>query len=68
MALTLDELKGHLKQLDEVILVDLLQLTSSDIVDKFPDIIERNSESLSKRLGGAWEYDYFDDTRNDFYD
>ena len=32
MALTLEELKGRLKQLDEVILVDVLQLESEDIV------------------------------------
>lgn len=66
--MTLEKLKEHLRQLDEVILVDLLQLQSIDIVDKFEDVIERNSESLSKRIGGVWEYDYFDDTRNDFYD
>ena len=35
MALTLEELKGRLRQLDEVILVDILQLESADIVNRF---------------------------------
>jgi hypothetical protein len=50
MALTLEELKGRLRQLDEVILVDILQLESADIVNRFEDIIERNFASLESEV------------------
>ena len=44
MALTLEELKGRLRQLDEVILVDILQLESADIVNKFEFKIEKDGK------------------------
>ena len=50
MALTLEELKGRLRQLDEVILVDILQLESADIVNKFEDVIERNFQALESEV------------------
>lgn len=45
--ITLSELKEKLKQLDEVTLVETLQLTSSDIVDRCGDLIENNYNQLS---------------------
>ena len=67
MALTLEELKGRLKQLDEVILVDVLQLESEDIVNRFEDVIKRNfvriesqvyESNWQKTLYDEWEEDY----------
>ena len=57
MALTLEELKGRLKQLDEVILVDVLQLESEDIVNRFEDVIERNFYDLEMQLEEPYSYD-----------
>ena len=57
MALTLEELKGRLKQLDEVILVDVLQLESGDIVYRFEDVIEKNFYDLEMQLEEPYSYD-----------
>jgi len=66
MALTLEELKERLTQLDEVILIDVLQLEAQDIVDRFEDVIERNFvmleaqvlESVHKGFYDGWDEDY----------
>ncbi len=67
MALTLEELKDRLKQLDEVILVDVLQLEAEDIVNRFEDVIKRNfvriesqvyESNWQKTLYDEWEEDY----------
>ena len=60
MALTLEELKGRLKQLDEVILVDVLQLESGDIVYRFEDVIEKNFYDLEMQLEEPYRYDSYD--------
>ena len=60
MALTLEELKGRLKQLDEVILVDVLQLESGDIVYRFEDVIEKNFYDLEMKLEEPYRYDSYD--------
>ena len=60
MALTLEELKDRLKQLDEVILVDVLQLESEDIVNRFEDVIERNFYNLEMQLEEPYRYDSYD--------
>ena len=60
MALTLEELKDRLKQLDEVILVDVLQLESEDIVNRFGDVIERNFYNLEMQLEEPYRYDSYD--------
>ena len=44
--ITLSELKEKLTQLDEVTLVETLQLTSADIVNRCGDIIESKYEEL----------------------
>jgi hypothetical protein len=45
--ITLEELKHRLMQLDEVILVERLEITSEDIVHRFDDIIENNFHDLT---------------------
>lgn len=43
---TLEEIKDKLKQLDEVTLVEVLGLTSEDLVNRCSDIIEENQDTL----------------------
>ena len=45
--ITLEELKERLMMLDEVMLVERLQLTSEDIVNRFEDLIDSNYNELS---------------------
>ena len=66
MALTLEEFKERLSQLDEVILIDVLQLEAQDIVNRSEDIIERNFVMLEaqmlevghKGFYNQWDEDY----------
>ena len=44
--LTLEELKERLMQLDETLLVERLEITSEDIVNRFSDFIENNYQDL----------------------
>ena len=41
---TLQEFKGELTEKDEVELIDLLEITSYDIVDRFDDRVEEHWE------------------------
>lgn len=50
MALTLEELKERLKQLDEVLILELLQLESDDLVNRFEDLVEKNFSDLEVQL------------------
>jgi hypothetical protein len=48
--LTLAELIEKLSVLDEVDIVELLDLTSSDILDRFEDVVEENYDKLIKEI------------------
>lgn len=48
--LTFTELCEELSRLEETELIELLDLRSSDIVDKFQDIIEDNIDILTKEV------------------
>ena len=50
MALTLHDLKDRLKQIDEVDLLELLDISSEDIVERFIDLIEDNFDKLEKEV------------------
>ena len=50
MNLTLAELKEKLMQFDELDLIELLDLTSEDILDRFEDIVEDKYEMLRKEI------------------
>jgi hypothetical protein len=45
-----EELKDKLKWLDEVTLLELLDITSEDIVDRFFDVIEEKQEKLKRMV------------------
>jgi hypothetical protein len=47
MALTLEELKERLAMLDEVTIMEVLDIKSDDIVEKFEDKIADKYEELS---------------------
>jgi hypothetical protein len=47
MTLTLPELIERLKQLDEITLLELLGITSEDLVDRFSDVIEDKQDKLT---------------------
>lgn len=48
--LTLEEIKEKLKQVDEVSLLERLEISSEDIVDRFGDIIEDKADELENDL------------------
>lgn len=50
MALTLEDLKDRLKQVDEVSLLEKLEIYSDDIVDRFEDKIEEQFEELEQEF------------------
>jgi len=58
MSMTLEELKEHLQALDETILVELLQLDSATLVERYEDIIINKFSDLEEQL----EDKYYDQT------
>jgi|Wag4MinimDraft_6_1082665.scaffolds.fasta_scaffold00071_16 hypothetical protein len=53
MALTIPEIQERLKRLDEFTLIEELNISSEDIVDRFSDIIEEQADRLEKLID--WE-------------
>jgi hypothetical protein len=50
MSLTFEDILDRLKQLDEVTILELLDLKTEDIVDRFRDVIEDAIEEIEKEL------------------
>lgn len=50
MSLTLEDLKDRLKKQDEVSLLEILNITSEEIVERFIDLIEGKFEELEEEL------------------
>ena len=50
MNLTINELKEKLMQFDEIDILELLDLTSEDILNRFEDLIEHNYDKLIKEV------------------
>jgi len=50
MSLTLEDIKDRLKQLDEITLMELLEISSEDLVDRFVDKIEDRANSLEEQV------------------
>jgi hypothetical protein len=55
--LTIEELKEKLASVEEVILMELLDLTSEDLVNRCGDIIEENYEALEKQFDDTVPWD-----------
>lgn len=58
---TFNELCEDLKKFDETILLELLNITSEQIVDKFQDKIEEDFDRLSKETNNELEDYSLDD-------
>ena len=50
MNLTFEELKEKLQRVDEVTLLELLDIHSDDIIERFEDYIEEKQEQLTKEI------------------
>lgn len=50
MTLTFEELKEKLQNVDEVTLLELLEIRSDDIVERFEDFIEEQQEKLMREI------------------
>jgi hypothetical protein len=50
MNLTTHELKEKLSMFDEVDIIELLDLTTEDILDRFEDLIDDNYDKLIKEI------------------
>lgn len=50
MALTLMDIADRLKQLPEVELLELLNISSEELVDRFMDLIEDNADYLEREV------------------
>jgi hypothetical protein len=50
MALTLEDIKDRLKRLDETTLLEVLDISSEEIVERFVDFIEERFERLEEEL------------------
>ena len=47
---TLGDMMLQLKQLDEITLMELLNINSEDLVDRFQDLIENNPDKFEREL------------------
>jgi|TARA_R110000803_G_scaffold29042_1_gene66592 hypothetical protein len=54
---TLDDLKNKLAQLDEVTLLETLELTSLDLVNRCTDLIENNFDALENLFDETTPWD-----------
>ncbi len=50
MNITFEELKEKLKQVDEVTLLEVLDIHSDDIIERFEDYIEDKQEQLIREI------------------
>ena len=50
MALTLEDIKERLAQLDEITLMELLEIHSADLVEKYSHRIENMADELEEQL------------------
>lgn len=50
MSLTLPEICERLEDIEETLLLELLQISSKDIVAKFQDRIEKNADDLEGQV------------------
>jgi hypothetical protein len=57
MTITLIELCEKLRDLEETILLEKLNITASDLVDKFMDEIEENFDTFSDEFNEEYQDD-----------
>jgi hypothetical protein len=54
---TLEDIKDKLKQLDEVTLMETLEITSEDLVERFVDRIEQQQDTLENDFDDSTPWD-----------
>jgi hypothetical protein len=54
---TLEDMKDKLKQLDEVTLMETLEITSEDLVERFVDRIEQKQDTLENDFDESTPWD-----------
>lgn len=55
--LTLNDVKERLSQYDEVTLLEVLDVSSEELVERFEDLIEQNYELLVEELSDGYRPD-----------
>jgi hypothetical protein len=60
MALTLTDLQEKLKQIDEISLMEILEISSEDLVQRFLDKIEERYDSLIEEFEEEDESEGYD--------
>ena len=50
MPLTILDIKEKLKLLDEITLLEMLNISSEELVDRFSDLIEDNADHLEEEI------------------
>jgi hypothetical protein len=58
---TLDEIKQQLKQLDEITLLELLGVSSEELIDRFEDVIYDNVDKFDRELEQWFETEEVED-------
>lgn len=61
MSYTLREIMNRLKQLDEITLMETLEISSEDLIERFVDRIEEKSDILEQEVEGMWSDDSEED-------
>jgi hypothetical protein len=54
MELTIEELKEKLATIDEISLMEILEIDSRDLVERFVDKIEDKADELAEDIGGVY--------------
>ena len=54
---TLEDIKDKLKQLDEVTLMEVLEITSEDLIERFADRIEQKEDTLENDFDDTTPWD-----------
>ena len=54
MELTIEELKEKLATIDEISLLEILEIDSRDLVERFVDEIEDKADELAEDIGGVY--------------
>ena len=57
MSFTLREIMARLKSLDEISLMEALEISSEDLVERFIDRIEDKMDTLEQEVEGMWSDD-----------
>lgn len=61
MSYTLREIMSRLKQLDEITLMEVLEISSEDLIERFLDRVEERQDQLEQEVEGLWSDDSEED-------